>query len=140
MGTYNTTPPALSNGVQMDNQIDAAGNLKITPDYATPWVYAGVTGGIVATTPNALKAAAGAGLRNYLTGIQFKNTSAVASEIEVRDGATVIWRGHASASMTVSDGWTFVPPLRSTANTALNVAMVTTATATIVSAQGYVGV
>lgn len=101
--------------------------------------FAGATGGITGTADVALAAAGGAGVRNYLTAIQFKNTSAVASEIVIKDGATVIWRGQVSASMTVMDGWTFNPPLRGTANTALNVAMLTTATATIVSAQGYTG-
>lgn len=103
------------------------------------WDYAGVTGGITGTTDTAIKAAAGAGVRNYLRGIQFKNTAAVASEIVIKDGSTVIWRGHVSASMSFSDGWTFDPPLRGTANTALNVALITTGTATIISAQGYTG-
>lgn len=103
------------------------------------WAYAGVTGGITNTADVALMAAAGAGVRNFLHSIQWKNTSTVASEIVVKDGATVIWRGHVSASMTVMDGWTFDPPLRGTANTALNVAMLTTGTATIVSAQGSTG-
>jgi hypothetical protein len=96
-------------------------------------------GGIVNTTDVAIAAAAGAGIRNFLTAIQWKNTAAVASEIVVKDGSTVIWRGHVSASMTIMDGFSFNPPLRGTANTALNVAMITTATATIVSAQGYQG-
>lgn len=101
--------------------------------------FAGATGGIVNTSDVAIAAAAGAGVRNFLTSIQFKNTAAVASEIVIKDGSTIIWRGHVSASMTISDGWNFNPPLKGSANTALNVAMLTTATATIVSAQGYTG-
>jgi hypothetical protein len=104
---------------------------------ASRWQYAGVTGGITNTSDVALAAAAGSGVRNYLTGIQFKNTSATASEIVVKDGSTVIWRGHAGASMAQMECITFPVPLKGTANTALNVAMITTATATIVSAQGF---
>lgn len=106
---------------------------------STFWGYAGATGGITNTTDVAVRAAAGAGVRNYITGIQFKNTSATASEIVIKDGATIVWRGHVSASMTVSDGFTFNPPLRGTANTAVNVALITTGTATLVDVQGYTG-
>jgi hypothetical protein len=104
---------------------------------ASQWNYAGATGGIVNTTAVALKAASGAGVRNYLTGVQYFNSAAVASEIEIRDGSTVIWRGFVPASMTVPVQINFTVPLRGTANTALNVALATTATATRVSAQGY---
>lgn len=127
-----TSAGAVANG-------DAnAMSVAIAPSAST-WGYAGATGGILDTTDVAIKAAAGAGVRNFLRSIQFKNTSATASEIVVKDGSTVIWRGHVSASMAVMDGWTFDPPLRGTANTALNVAMLTTATATIVCAQGFTG-
>lgn len=142
--TYKATPPALLDTQVAEPQIDSSGNLKVV--LAAPglpaafWSYAGATGGIINTTDVAIKAASGAGVRNYLKSIQFKNTAAVASEIVVKDGSTVIWRGHVSASMAVMDGWTFDPPLRGTANTALNVAMLTTATATVVSAQGFTGV
>lgn len=104
------------------------------------WQYAGITGGIVDTADVVLTASAGAGLRNYLTSIQYINTAAVASEIVVKDGATVIWRGMAPASMTFPATVDFsAAPLRGTAATALNVAMVTTGTATRVSAQGFKG-
>ncbi len=97
----------------------------------------GATGGIINTTPVAIAAAGGAGVRNYLAAIQYMNSAATASEIEIRDGSTVIWRGYVPASMTVAASFTFPVPLRGTANTALNVALLTTATATRVSAQGY---
>lgn len=104
---------------------------------ASPWYYAGATGGITDTTAVALVAAAGAGIRNFLTHLQYTNTAAVASEIVVKNGTTIIWRGYAPASMTVPVDIEFDPPLQSSANAALNVAMITTATATIVSAQGF---
>lgn len=150
MPQYNSTPPVLPNGYRGDFQADVNGNLKVVAADAgglvvqpsAPaafWNYAGATGGIVNTTDVAIKAAAGAAVRNYLGGIQFKNTAAVASEILIKDGATIIWRGHVAASMTAMEVVNFDPPLRGSANAALNVALLTTATATIVSAQGYTG-
>lgn len=103
---------------------------------ASRWQFAGATGGIVNTTAVALNAASVTD-RNYVTGFQYFNTAAVASEIEIRDGATVIWRGYVPASMTVPVNIVFSTPLRGTINTAVNVALATTATATRVSAQGY---
>lgn len=113
----------------------------ITRPYSTPeqdWAYAGVTGGITNTSDVVLAAAAGAGLRNYCTAIQLFNSSATATEVVIKDGTTVIWRGRVGASMTNPVPITFPTPLKSSANAALNFACITTATATIVSAQGYV--
>lgn len=98
--------------------------------------YAGATGGIVNTTAVPIVAAA-AGLRNYVASVQYFNSAAVASEIEIRDGVTVIFRGFVPASMTAPVNVVFPVPLRGSVNTAINVALATTATATRVSAQGY---
>lgn len=91
---------------------------------------------ITGTTDGVLQSAT-ASIRNYLTALQFKNTSAVATEIVVKDGSTVIWRGHAGASMAQMETIVFPTPLKTTANQALNVACITTGTNTYVSAQGY---
>lgn len=107
---------------------------------AARYNFAGVTGGIVNTTPVAIAAAGGAGVRNYVAAVQYFNSAAVASEIVISDGATVIWRGYAPASMTAPVQVVFPVPLRGTANTAMNVTLLTTATATRVSAQGYTSV
>lgn len=103
---------------------------------ASRFNYAGATGGIVNTTAVPIVAAA-AGLRNYVAAVQYFNSAAVASELEIRDGSTVIFRGYAPASMTQPVNIVFSVPLRGSVNTAMNVAMATTATATRVSAQGY---
>lgn len=156
---YNSTMPTFTTGQRGDLQIGSRGALKVqvmTPDgnsamadgngllvqYGFPgtyWYYAGVTGGITDTADVAAKAAAGASVRNYCSGIQFHNTSAVPSEIVIKDGSTVIWRGYAPAAMTQPADIAFRTPLRTAANTAMNVAMVTTATATRVSLQGWTG-
>jgi hypothetical protein len=101
------------------------------------WSYAAAAGGIVNTTDVVLAAAAGAGLRRYLTSLQIKGTNAVATEVVVKDGATIIWRGHVSANMLDCDTIQFSDPLRTTANAALNVACITTGAAVYVNAQGY---
>lgn len=101
------------------------------------WNYAAAAGGIVNTTDVVLAAAAGAGLRRYITSMQVKNTNATATELVLKDGATVIWRGHVAASMTTTETITFACPLKTTANAALNVACVTTGAAVYVNAQGY---
>lgn len=103
------------------------------------WAYPGVTGGLTTTADTIVMAAGGAGVRNFVHGLQYSNSSATASEIVIKDNATVIWRGMAPASMTGQICVTFDPPLRGTANTALNVAMITTGTATRISLQGHQG-
>lgn len=110
---------------------------------ANSWNYAAAAGGLVNTTGVTAKAAAGAGLRNYITGIQVINSHAtISTEIVVRDGAagTVLHRGWAQAA---GGGYAaeFPVPLRGTANTLVEIAEVT-ATATtgvLVNLQGYVG-
>lgn len=101
------------------------------------WVYAAASGGITNTSDVVLQAAAGAGIKNYLTGLSVANASATASEVVIKDGgSTVIWRMYLAANAPIQS-IKFVTPLQSTANTALNVACITTGTQTYVNAQGY---
>jgi hypothetical protein len=100
------------------------------------WQYAAASGGITNTSDNVLIAAAGAGIKNYLTGLSVANASATATEIVVKDGSTVIWRGYLAANAALNK-ISFQTALQSTANTALNVACITTGTQTYVNAQGY---
>ena len=101
------------------------------------WQYAAASGGIVNTADNVLIAAAGAGIKNYLTGLSVANANATASEIVIKDGAsTVIWRMYLAANAPIKS-IIFSTPLQSTANTALNVACITTGTQTYINAQGY---
>ena len=101
------------------------------------WQYAAASGGITNTSDNVLTAAAGAGIKNYLTGLSVANANATASEIVIKDGAsTVIWRMYLAANAPIQS-IKFVTPLQSSANTALNVACITTGTQTYINAQGY---
>lgn len=105
------------------------------------WSYAAAAGGIINTSDVAAKAAAGAGLRNYVYSLSVKNANAVAGEFVIKDGAsTVLWRGHLSANMLDTDVIRFSPPLRGTANTAINIACLTTAQQVYANLQGGVGI
>lgn len=101
------------------------------------WSYASAAGGITNTTDVVLAAAAGTGLRRYITSVDLKNISATATEVVIKDGATVLWRGHLSASMTEPVEIAFYNPLKTTANAALNFACITTGAQVYVNAQGY---
>jgi hypothetical protein len=105
---------------------------------ASPWYYAGATGGIVDTTAVDITPAGVAGQRYFLSNLQYANTG-TASEIVIQSkaGPTIIWRGYAPAG-GVETWIEFDPPLQSPANDALQVKMVTTASATRVSAQGFI--
>lgn len=100
------------------------------------WAYASAAGGVVNTTDVVLAAAAGAGLRRYVTSLQLSNNSATATEVVLKDGATIIWRGQLPANAPLAE-IVFANPLKTTANTALNFACLTTAAAVYVNAQGY---
>ena len=87
------------------------------------WQYAAASGGITNTTDVVLQAAAGSGIKNYLTGLSVANASATASEVVVKDGSTVIWRTYLAANAP-TQSIKFITPLQSTANTALNAASI----------------
>lgn len=103
------------------------------------WNYAAASGGIVNTTDVAAKAAAGAGLRNFVYSMTLKNVNAVAGEFVVKDGAAVMWRGHLSANQVNGEEVVFRPPLKGTANTAVNIACITTGQQVYANLQGGVG-
>ena len=101
------------------------------------WQYAASSGGITNTSDVVLAGAQGANIKNYLTGLSVANANATASEIVIKDGAsTVIWRMYLAANAPIQS-IKFVTPLQSSANTALNVACITTGTQTYINVQGY---
>ena len=116
----------------------------VSKPYSIPeaeWASAAVAGGITGTADTALAAAPAAGLKNYLTGISFQNAHATtATEVVVKDGATVIFRGYLGAGSSPNSSLqvNFANPLKCTAATALNVACITTGAQVYVNAQGYV--
>jgi hypothetical protein len=130
---------AVASGDTADVITTLVGAIVVKP-YSIPeadWSYTGA-GPVINTTDVVLGAAAGAGLRRYLTGLQLKNTNAVATEVVLKDGATVIWRGFVGANMLNVDSIQFASPLKTTANAALNFACITTGASCYVTAQGYI--
>lgn len=105
------------------------------------WSYSAPAGGLVTTADVTAKAAAGSGIRNYIKRAQIVNShQTVGTEVVIKDNATVLWRGWCEPKGGGINA-VFDPPLRGTANTAVNIAEVTaTGTAgVLVNLQGYTG-
>jgi hypothetical protein len=138
---YSANPTAVTTARGVDLLATLIGAL-VTKPFSIPeadWQYAAAAGGIVNTTDVVLKAAAAAGIRNYVTSIDVRNAHAtVATEVVIKDGATVIWRQLLPAAMAAPVEITFPTPLRGTAATAVNFACLTTGAQVYVNAQGYV--
>ncbi len=108
------------------------------------WVYAAASGGIAnTTTAVTIKAAAGANIRNYITSFQIQAEALTnATEVAIRDGAggTVLWRIKVPTTGLPLLNVDFADPLKSTANTLLEVVTLTASGtgAVYVNAQGYI--
>jgi len=127
-----------TDGVAVPVRVDSSGNLGGGSQSNRPWSYAAASGGITGTSDVALTAAAGAGISNYIETLTVQNSHATTStEVVLKDGSTVIWRGYARAANANDLQIRFSPPLYGTPNTALNVACITNTTATYVNAQGF---
>lgn len=122
---------------------------QIQKPYSIPeadWSYAAANLGIVnTTTAVTFKTAAGAGLRNYITGIDISTDGALgaATEVAIRDGAagTVLWRMKiGTGGLQAGRSITFPSPLKGTANTLLEVVTLTASVtgAVYFNATGYV--
>lgn len=106
------------------------------------WAYAAPTGGIDgSTTAVTIKAAAGAGVRNYITDLQISHaTLANATELAIRDGAggTVLWRMTLGTTAVECLPIQFATPLMGSYNTLLEVVTLTSAAGDVlVNAQGF---
>lgn len=120
--------------------ITTLGGKLVTHPYAIPENYvSGATSDMTGTTSTSVVAAAGAGLRNYITHILVQNSHAtVGTWVNIQDGSggTTLYTVYAAA---VGGGAsiTLPCPIKTTANTALFCANVTTGANTRVSASGY---
>ena len=105
------------------------------------WSYA-ATGITPSATQTAIKTGAGAGVRNYLQSAQISHAAlGAAVQILIQDGSTTLWQGQLQTAATDAGGFTlnFEPPLRGTANTALNITFSGVTTGTVyANFQGYV--
>lgn len=95
------------------------------------------TGVLTTNTPVAVAAAGAAGIRNYCESLSFQNTSATATTILLQDGGTTIAQWNAPASMTTPYYHNFVPPIRTTAATALNINCGTTGANVLTNISGF---
>jgi hypothetical protein len=108
------------------------------------WSYAAATGGIDnTTTAVTIKAADGAGRRNYITDVQISHaTLGAATEFAIRDGAggTVLWRMTLATTANENISVHFRTPLVGSLNTLLEVVTLSAVTGDVlVNAQGYTG-
>lgn len=111
---------------------------------ATDWSYAAAAGGISnSTTAVTIKAAAGAGLRNYITSLQITAEALTnATEFVIRDGSagTVIWRTKiGTGGLLGGREIVFSSPLKGSTNTLLEMVTLTAsgAGAVYVNVQGF---
>ena len=124
--------PALNQYVAIVDSTGASDPSSLA-GYAEPgsrWNYAAAAAGILnTTTAVTFKAAAGAGLRNYVTSIDIMaEVLGAATELAIRDGAagTVLWRTKiGTGGLTSGRSITFPAPLKGTANTLLEVVTLT---------------
>lgn len=111
----------------------------VTIPYANPantWSYASAAA-VTDTADDEAKAAGAAGVRHYITGVQvFNGHDTTGTEVVIKDGSTVLWRGWAEQTGGGCSA-RFDPPLRGTAATAVNVANITTSSSTYFNLQGF---
>jgi hypothetical protein len=136
-GRVNTTvDTTLAAGDVADLFLSTAGQLVQKPYGVAEldWQYTGV---LTTTTAQAARSAGAAGVRNYVTGVQYQNTNATATTVLVQDGTTTVAQFMAPANMALPAVIGFTTPLRGTAATALNVNCGTAAANLLVNMQGY---
>ena len=129
-------PSAVANADRVNLIADLVGKL-ITLPYANPENFVSGTANAADTSDTAVLAAAGAGVRNYVTSIVVHNSSATDAYVTVKDGSTgkLVVPAPANSGAT----HTLPVPLRGTANTAVNFAASTAVTTMYVSMVGYKG-
>ena len=118
---------------QLMTMIGAAVNKPFSLPEAD-WSY---TGTLTVATDTTIMAAAGAGIKRYLTAIQVQNTNATATTLVIKDGTTAKHTISLPASMTLPIDIEFPTPIQTTANAALNIACGTAGANVLVNAQGY---
>ena len=109
---------------------------------SSAWSYA-ATGVAPSTGQTAVKAAAGAGVKNFIQSMQISHaTLGAAVQIIVQDGSTTLWQGQLQTAASDAGGLTlnFEPALRGSANTAVNVTCSGATTGNVYfNLQGYSG-
>ena len=112
-------------------------NQVITKDFASSESDFQVLATVTTSTQTAIKAAAGASIRNYVTCITYQNTNATATVLSIQDASTNICQISAAASMVNPVTIVFPTPLKTAANAALNYTAGTTGANILLNVQGY---
>lgn len=142
-----TALPTTQSSASTIYALGTAVGALVNKPYSIPesdWSYAAAASGIVnTTTAVTAKAAAAAGLRNYVTSMQLDwDALTNATEVAIRDGVggTVLWRGKLPAGAVGRRDVSFPCPLKGTAATLLEVVTLTASGAggVFVNLQGYV--
>jgi hypothetical protein len=127
---------AVDNGDVVRLMADLVGKL-INQPYAPSDLHWQNDGSKTDTSDLALAAAAGAGVRNYITDIIIANSSSTDTTAILKDGSTEIGRFPVPANGGVVHR--FGIPLRTTANTTLNIASAASVSTMYFTASGYTG-
>ena len=131
-------PAAVANADRANFYTDLVGKHIVLP-FSTPENFGmGTATASAAGTSVSVLAAAGASTRWYLTGASVWNKSVTNTGVEVRDGSTTVWYLAAPGRSGSNHAWN--PPLRMTANTAVNAAVNVAAASAYVSFSGYKGI
>jgi len=117
--------------------VDKAGKQVQLP-YAIPELFTKGSGSAAGTSLTNLIVAAGAGVKIYITSISVMNTSStVTTLVNIQDGSSTIYQVGAPA---LGGAIVTLPvPIASSANTAINFAVVNAASTIYVSVAGYTG-
>lgn len=131
------TPTAVTNGQTVALMADKSGKL-ITKPYAPDDLDWQSFVSIATSTEATVKAAGGAGVRTYVTGISCANGAATVNTINVRDGLAGTTVAVIALAASDSISWNFATPLKGTANTVLTWQL-SAATAVFCTFTGFVG-
>lgn len=133
--TESTARVAAAVGMNADGYLDA----RHQPA-ANRWKYVGAAAGITVNTAVEMVAAPGAAVQTCIHELELQNIHATAETVvELLDDTTAVWRGFVNAQDNAGASYVavrFDPPLKITANKALNIKCLS-ASAVIVNARGH---
>lgn len=128
-------------------RLDDQGNLMTRPAFPgdpimvtvsnseSDWSYTAASNLTVNTAVEVQAAQAGKTL--YVSSVQFLNSSLISTEVQIRSGTTVLWRGQAPASMSGMFQGYFARPLRGLLGANINVILLTVSSNTMMNVQGF---
>ena len=140
-----TTVPAAALGNSLTKRMPITSDYQVIVhqdgDPSNEFQATSGTTPLASTSSTQLVAAAGSGIRHYVTGIQVANNSTTGGTCSILDGGTVIWTGYLPATGTslqeVPVTVEFRTPLKGTAATALNIQLSSASMSVYYNVQGF---